>query len=622
MKYGLKTELSNGGSENARYCACSERRVLLHNNIGICILFFLAFPAGMSLIADEARVTGFRPPRGRIVVEQQSTSAKTLLAARPSTSYLPAKWDSRDEGWISSVKNQGNVGACWAFAACATIETQLLKAGRGEWDLSEKNMVNHHGFEFGFDDGGNDYFALAYLMRWGGAVAETNDVFITSPNRWTSSPTLRPALRVQNVVWVPGRSGVTDNTALKMAIKTYGAVSTSIYWGGSYESTSNYYCGVTKDCNHAITVIGWDDSYPASNFKSTPGGNGAYIIKNSWGKSSGNKGFWYVSYYDCNFAMMEGSVFIPATDAEDYDAVYGYDTLGAVNATGDYDENTLEAAVFTSAWNEEIAAVGVYSNIDGNRYAASIYTNVMRTTSTDFPDPLSGGALACTVYGTLTTPGFTTVHLPEAIKIADGTNFAIVFEQKGSRHPHVFCCSDKDEYGDYYAIVEARAGNTYWGKVASGATNWTDLAVHADYPGSIACLKAYTRSTVAARDLPSESDDGASALAWLAATNAALYAETGATFGAFAGLVGANGRTLWTSYVAGFDPASPDDGELKLYIAVTNNIPYLSWKPNLGTSARSYTIYGAESLAPLVWEPVDDTATTRFKYFKVSVSPL
>ena len=443
------------------------------------------------------RGKGFCPsPKGQTLYAQKMRSSRRTvrLGSTDGISPLPEKWDSREKGWITPVRDQGSIGACWAFGAIATIETQFLKADLGERDFSEKNMVNLHGFEVGFNDGGNNHFALAYLLRWGGAVAESNDVYRTSTSSWTASPKLRPALRIQNAVWVPGRNNVSDNNTLKKAIKDYGAVATSIYWGDSYESTSNYYCSVSKNCNHAITVVGWDDSYPAGNFKTAPSGNGAWLIKNSWGTGHGDKGYYHVSYYDKNFAMLEGAVFIPATDDEDYDAVYGYDTLGAINATGNNDENTLEAAVFTSAWNEEIAAVGVYSNIDNNRYEVSVYTNVTRTTSTDSPNPLAGGALACTVSGTLATAGFTTVHLPEVVRIADGTHFAIVFEQKGTRHPHVFCCSDTDEKGDYYAVVDAKAGNTYWGKVTSGATNWTDLAVHATYPGSIACMKVFVRT--------------------------------------------------------------------------------------------------------------------------------
>jgi len=136
-------------------------------------LFALGFfvVSVLTVYCDSERGMGFRPPRGRIVVGQQpeTTRAGTLLAARPSFSSLPTKWDSRDEGWVSRVKRQGNVGSCWAFAACATIETQLLRAGRGEWDISEKNMVNLHGFESGPNDGGNNYLALAYLLRRGGS---------------------------------------------------------------------------------------------------------------------------------------------------------------------------------------------------------------------------------------------------------------------------------------------------------------------------------------------------------------------------------------------------------------------------------------------------------------------
>lgn len=587
----------------------SQKRQLIFGLLAFCTL---------TAYCDGERAMGYRPPRGRIVVGQQTetTRAGALLSARSSFSSLPTKWDSRDVGWVSCVKRQGSVGACWAFAACAVIETQLLKAGRGEWDLSEKNMVNLHGFEAGPDDGGNDYLALAYLLRWGGAVAETNDVYCTLLENWTPSPRLRPALRIQNVVWVPGRNNVYDNNTLKKAIKNYGAVATSIYWGGSYESTSNYYCGVSKNCNHAITVVGWDDNYSTNNFKTTPAGNGAWLIKNSWGTSYGDRGYYHVSYYDMNFAIWEGAVFIPATEDENYDAVYGYDTLGAIGVTGNYDENTLEAAVFTSAWNEEIAAVGVYSNIDNNNYVVSVYTNVTRTTSTDSPNPLADGALASTVSGTLATAGFTTVHLPKAVKIADGTNFAIVFEQTGTRHPHLFCCSDTNDDGSYYAIVDAKAGNTYWGKVTSGATNWADLATE----DRIACLKAYTRSTVAVADAPAESDDGTAALAWLATTNATLYAETSETFGAFAGLVGANGRSLYASWLAGFDPANVEDGEFVVSISVTNNIPYISWTPDLGSSTHTYTVYGTESLSPLNWQPVEDMKSTAAKYFKVTIS--
>ena len=197
-------------------------------------------------------------------------------------------------GWISPAKNQGNVGACWAFAVYATLEAQLLKAGKGEWDLSEKNMVNLHGWSVGPNDGGNNDVAAAYLLRWGGAVAESNDVYKSSMSAWTSSPLLSPAVRVQHVVWTDPIDGSQESSdALKEAIMGYGAVATSMYFNDNFvRNESHYYFG-EKDPNHAVAIVGWDDEYPTNNFKNFPPGPGAWIMKNSWGKSVGSNGFYF-----------------------------------------------------------------------------------------------------------------------------------------------------------------------------------------------------------------------------------------------------------------------------------------------------------------------------------------
>ena len=152
-------------------------------------------------------------------------------------------------------------------------------------------------------------------------------------------------------------------------------------------------------------------------------------------------------------------------------------------------------------------------------------------------------------------------------------------------------------------------------------TNWIDAVEHLD-GALIACLKAYTRTTRTAEDEgPALSDDGAAALGDLATTNAAAYAQFGESFGAFANLVGANGRTLWTSWLAGFDPSDPADSTLALFIDMANGWPSLSWSPDLG-AARSYTIWGRDGLSPAdMWRivPPAELETTSARFFKVSV---
>ncbi len=590
-----------------------------------CCMAMIALVAA----ADRPPATGFCPfsksPAARRV---EAANRKGRLLSASNGEPLPSRWDSRSLGIISSIKDQGNVGACWAFAAYATLETQLLRAGRGVYDFSEKNMVNLHGFEWGCNDGGNYTMSAAYLLRWGGAVAETNDVYITSPSAWTSSPHLPPILRVQHVVWIPRSDKSGDfATNLKSAIREYGAVATTLGWYDAYNISNAYYNSSVRAANHAIAAIGWDDDFPASAFRKSAPSNGAWLIKNSWGTGFGDNGYHWISYCDVSFGCdMDGMVLIPAGDGEDYDTVRGYDRLGCTyDVTDKYPKDELnrydlQACVFTSSWNEELAAIGVYSTVYPNPYTISIYTNVTRGASS----PVEGGVLAHTQSGTLTHAGFTTIHLDSSIALPDTNAFAVVYRQTGSERSTCINCTATDE-----AYPTHERGNCYLGYVTdAGTNNWFDAYGEADRVDVTdiswaLCIKAYTRHAAGtpASDMPGELEDGTDLLADLKADNWPWNLETGETFGAAAGLPGANGRSLWSSWLTGLDWLNPTSSEFKVSIEMSGGKPTIIWTPDLGKS-RNYTVYGRTDLSDeSEWEKVDpsDPGADGARFFKVSV---
>ena len=434
---------------------------------------FLAWRALVRAQKGHALSSSARPALG-LVPSPLDTSELAGAVISPRAVSYPSSYDLRTLDRVSLVKNQLPYGTCWAFSGIAALESRLLPGDR--LDLSEDNLTLGAGFDTekgAYDQGGNFGMSTAYFARWSGPVLETDD-----PYGDGFSPQGLAAVRhVQEILYVPGGTTGTDNDNIKYALTQYGGVEAAVRWDDkSYDAAAaSYNYAGTEPVNHAVTICGWDDAYPASAFRSTPLADGAWLVRNSWGTAWGQGGYFWMSYYDryCGSAVERHAVFGAVESATNYTEMYSYDPLGEVDTYGYSQDKVWGANVFTARADQSIVALGFYTPVPASGY--TLYAG----TSLDTLRPLGSGTLAI--------PGFHTVKLTSALHVTDGDPFAVAIRlvAPGAEFP----LSVEYQLPGYSSQATAAPGQSFT-RMDNGP--WRDLT---DWNGSAnVCLKAYAGS--------------------------------------------------------------------------------------------------------------------------------
>jgi len=406
--------------------------------------------------------------------------APAPVDARPwSDSHLalgplafPASYDLRSQGKLTAVRNQASRNTCWSFATMASLESTFLPGETDDFSEDHLILPAESDFDFGTDGGGNFYMSTAELARWNGPVFETSDtydgVFVSG---------LSPVRHVQDVFFLPDRTGANDNDTIKTALSDYGAVFTAMEWvDASYSSTTHafYYNGGASG-NHAVAIVGWDDSYSRTNFATQPAGDGAFIVRNSWGSGWGDGGYFYVSYYDTvigtSMAVFRGE----ATD--DYGQNLGYDKLGMTNNVGYSGDTAWMAARFTSTGDTALDAVAFYAqtpNTTYDIYAAPDLTSADRT--------LLGS-------GTIAWPGYTTIPLQTDPTVQAGVPFYVIV--RVTTPDWIYPLPVEAAIPGYSSKAASAAGQSF---TSADGTNgsWTDQGAANSWYQADVCLRAFT----------------------------------------------------------------------------------------------------------------------------------
>jgi C1A family cysteine protease len=386
-----------------------------------------------------------------------SQTPKSPAAPQTAASKFPVKFDLRDVDAVTPVKSQQG-GTCWTHGTMASVESHLLLSGTwkkmgftGIPMLAEYHLDWYNGFNKKFNDdlgenpdgkygmtphqGGDYKVACAYMSRGDGVVVipepdKTGEV----PNKaWYKDPPKKndPAykkLYVRDVEWFTMDKDCNGIELIKEQIMKYGGMGTCYKSNGANLSKENiHYQPIDSngDPNHSVCIVGWDDNkITAEEGAKKPPKAGAWLIKNSWGTKRGDKGYYWISYYDKHSARHPemGAVTFRNVEPLAYDHVYYYDTHGWRDALEKVDK---AFNAYTATKRETVKAVSFFTMKHDTSYVLKIYNK------------FEGGKLSGEVVsqtGTIGHTGFHTIDLMAPVSLKENDKFYVMVQLSQGGH--------------------------------------------------------------------------------------------------------------------------------------------------------------------------------------------
>ncbi len=370
---------------------------------------------------------------------------------------LPEKYDARQAGIITSVKQQGAYGTCWAFSALSMLESSSITQGilsKEDADLSERHLAYYtfypvqevlggtggdrtvftRGDMSFLNLGGNVSMASHCLAGWQGAVLEAEAPYEKVLERLPADIQTayeKDRIHLKNT-FIFHRD---DRDLIKRAIIDYGSASISYASSSAYYNKLTFaqYCPDKSGADHAVTLIGWDDNFPADNFSIKPAHNGAWLVKNSWGNDWGDDGYFWLSYDDktigTNVYAME------ADEAVNYDNNYQYDGTIlddiVLAGTGEVKLANVFRASANPTGAEELMAISFFPYTVNLQYGIQVYCDLK-----DLSDPESGTPMLSEPQdGQTRSAGYYTAALDETVVLPEGQSFSVVITLRKPGEP-------------------------------------------------------------------------------------------------------------------------------------------------------------------------------------------
>jgi C1A family cysteine protease len=198
------------------------------------------------------------------------------------TVYNTEYYDWRDYGAVSSVKNQGQCGSCWAFSATASVESLYYINNKKLLNLSEQELVDCIGLRNGCNgcNGGEITGAFDYISN-SGICSYDNYPYTSGTTKKTGK-----CVKCEDIYKIQGCYNVIEGNQIQLKTAVLQnpvsvAIEADTHYFQLYSEgiISDIKCGTNLD--HAVVVVGFGEE---NNIK-------YWIVKNSWGEDWGENGY-------------------------------------------------------------------------------------------------------------------------------------------------------------------------------------------------------------------------------------------------------------------------------------------------------------------------------------------
>ena len=312
--------LKGKAAQEYSYCAINDyqTKTLSDGGSSISLEYAVCVDNDEKVVGSVEKLSGIM----EIAVKGSTTARAERLQDSPPTQSpdrafdIPLVFDWRNrkgQNWITSIKNQGGCGSCWAFAAVALAEA-IRNVHQNDpnidIDLSEQYMVSDclhdNSCCGGFcDDALNfiKYYGVPdeecmFYYDGGGCSCDDNCANCNYKSLGCSDYTCsdRCADWDSRLDYVADWQdlGSYNVNAIKRYISINGPVAVYMgigdYYGGFFDGTI-YRCGYDGGTNHAVLIVGYNDY------------SQYWIVKNSWGIGWGSLGYFFVGYDECSITQ-------------------------------------------------------------------------------------------------------------------------------------------------------------------------------------------------------------------------------------------------------------------------------------------------------------------------------